>query len=42
MQNVGKEFQKKYKILSVRDEKETYSLYEVEEIGTGHFYIVKY
>ena len=42
MQNIGKEFQKKYKLLSVRDEKETYSLYEVEEIGTGHLYIVKY
>lgn len=42
MQNVGKEFQKKYKILSVRDEKETYSLYEAEEIGTGHLYVVKY
>lgn len=42
MQNLGKEFQKKYKLLSVRDEKETYSLYEVEEIGTGHLYVVKY
>ncbi len=42
MQNVGKEFQKKYKLLSVRDEKETYSLYEAEEIETGHLYIVKY
>ncbi|RRD93642.1 diguanylate cyclase [Clostridiales bacterium COT073_COT-073] len=42
MQNLGKEFQKKYRLLSVLDEKETYSLYEVEEINTGNHYIVKY
>lgn len=42
MQKLGKEFQEKYKLISVLDEKETYSLYEVEEISTGNSYIVKY
>lgn len=42
MQNVSKEFQEKYTIISILDEKETYSLYEVKENSTGLFYAAKY
>lgn len=42
MKNLGQEFLKKYKVLSVLDQKESHSLYEVEDLHTGNSYIAKY